>query len=129
LLSYTKIVAQPTPDDIGLPQQRQLFDSLRRERGVEPPVLDARDVQNRPREMLGLLCDRLGVSFQESMLSWAPGLRVSDGVWAKYWYKEVETSTCFRPYQEKTGALPDSLKAVCAECMGHYEDLYAHRLR
>ena len=30
-----------------------------------------------------------------------PGLRATDGVWAKYWYKEVKTTTSFRPYKPK----------------------------
>ena len=129
LLSYTKIVADPTPEDTGFPQQADIFRWVREHCQNTPPVVDAQDVQNRPREILGALCSALGVAFQESVLSWAPGLRPTDGVWARHWYKEVERSTSFRPYEERRESLPDRLAGVYQECLGHYEELYAHRLR
>ena len=58
-------------------------------------MIDARDVLENPRRILGLLCDAVGVEFSEAMLSWPPGLRETDGIWAKHWYAEVETSTGF----------------------------------
>ncbi len=32
----------------------------------------------------------LGVPFLDAMLSWPAGRRDTDGVWAKYWYANVE---------------------------------------
>ena len=66
----------------------------------------AADVLKDPRRLLGLLCDRLSIDFQDTMLSWHPGPRSTDGVWAKHWYAEVEKSTGFRPYQPKVINLP-----------------------
>jgi sulfotransferase family protein len=129
LLSYIKIVAEPEAADTGFPQLKDLFHWATRHQGKVPPVLDAQDVQDRPRIMLGHLCDYLGVDFQESMLAWAPGLRPTDGVWAKFWYKEVLNSTCFRPYEPRTGTLPATMKSLYEECMAAYEELYAERLR
>ena len=62
------------------------------------------------------------------MLSWMPGLRVTDGVWAQHWYPEVETSTGFRPYRPKWEMVPERLHAVCEQCREVYERLYEHRL-
>jgi hypothetical protein len=129
LLSYTKIIGgDPTAADTGFPQQWDIFNWVGAQLGTTPPVLDARDVQNEPRAMLGLLCDFLGVAFEECMLSWAPGPRATDGVWAKHWYKEVETSTSFRPYQPRAGTLPPALNALHEECLAIYEKLHALRL-
>jgi len=129
LASYVKIVELPTPADTGFPQQSEIFAWLSHRTGRIPPVLDAADVLQNPRRMLGLLCNALGIDFQESMLSWQPGPRPTDGVWAKYWYAEVEKSTGFRPYQPKEIELPPRLEALHAECLEHYERLYDHRLR
>lgn len=131
LRSYTKIVDKPTAEDAGFPQQSEIFDWVCRHTGKTPPVIDAVDVRNRPREILGALCDAVGVTFQESMLSWSPGLRPTDGAWAKYWYKEVETSTCFRPIDPNSAPaepLPDWLNEVYEQCLEFYEKLYARRI-
>lgn len=129
LTSYIKIVPNPTDEDTGFPQQLEIFNWLRQHIGVTPLVVDSVEVLNEPRRTLGLLCDALGLDFQESMLSWEPGLRPTDGVWAKHWYKEVETTTAFRPYRPKTDQVPDSLSALYDRCLASYELLFDHRLR
>jgi hypothetical protein len=92
-------------------------------------VIDAADVLRDPRRVLGLLCDTLGVPVQEAMLSWPPGPRASDGVWARHWYAEVEKSTGFRPYSSKQIDLPERLEPIYAQCLEDYELLYPHRLQ
>jgi hypothetical protein len=47
-------------------------------------------------KILELVCDEGDAEFSESMLSWPPGLRETDGIWAKHWDSEVATSTRFR---------------------------------
>src|SRR5690606_23075320 len=96
--SYARTRAEPTLDDLGYPQQVEIFEATRARTGRTPPVLDARDVLREPRRTLGLLCDALGVPFSERMLAWPPGPRPSDGVWAKHWYAAVWASTGFQPY-------------------------------
>ena len=65
------------------------------------------------RRILGLLCDAVGVEFSESMLSWPPGLRETDGIWAKHWYGEVATSTTFRkPSAREPEPVPERLREV-----------------
>jgi hypothetical protein len=78
--------------------------------------------------MLRLLCDTIGVEFTDAMLSWPPGRRETDGVWAKYWYSEVERSTAFQHYRERKIEVPKSLCDVHNRCREIYEDLYQHRL-
>lgn len=128
ITSYIAKNNDPTVEDVGFIQQAEIFDYVRTHTGKIPPVLDAKDIQENPRQMLGLLCDALGVEFTEVMLSWAPGMRPTDGIWARHWYKEVETSTSFRPYKPKADTVPDRLADVYARCLEYYERLYEHRL-
>ena len=129
LTSYIKIVPNPSDEDTGFPQQLEIFNWVRQNQSLTPPVIDSGEVLNNPRRTLALLCDALRIDFQESMLSWAPGLRPTDGVWAKYWYKEVETTTAFRRYTPKPDEVPDRLTDLYRRCLDSYEALYEHRLR
>jgi hypothetical protein len=118
----------PTLADTGLPQQVELFDAASASKEV-PPVLDARDVLEHPRATLGAFCDRLGLPFDEAMLSWPSGPRESDGAWAPYWYDAVWASTGFKPWKPNRGSIPDAMQTLLAECNDCYDHLYQHRLR
>jgi hypothetical protein len=114
----------------GLPQQVEIFDYLRRKTGRLPPVVDARDLLARPEAMLRTLCDALGLLFQPAMLSWPPGPRTTDGVWAKHWYARVEASTGFEPAEaERPVQLAPFQAALESECRPLYEHLHSHRLQ
>lgn len=129
ITSYVKIRERPTLADTGFVQQREIFEWVRLHQTPTPPVIDAVDVLNEPRRLLGLLCDALGVPFDEAMLTWPPGPRASDGVWAPHWYGEVEKSTSFRPYQSKNEPVPEDLTDIYRQCLECYELLYAQRLK
>lgn len=128
LTSFIKHVADPTLVDTGYPQQVEILNLVRQWTGSVPPVLDSKDVLDNPRKMLGLLCDRVGVEFTDRMLSWDPGIRETDGVWAKHWYKEVETTTSFKPYAPKAEKLPSEFAGLLEDCDRYYQQLYVHRL-
>jgi hypothetical protein len=129
LTSLLHFLPQPTLADSGLPQQLEIFHQVRQRTGGTPPIIDARDVLENPRRMLGLLCEALNVPFIEAMLSWPPGPRNTDGIWAKYWYAAVEKTTSFQPYTPKDDLVPDSLHALVAQCDELYQQLYQQRLR
>jgi hypothetical protein len=131
LASYAR--KRPGPiglDEIGLPAQLALFERAADRLGRAPPVVDGRDVQADPRGALGALCAALGLAFDPAMLSWPPGRRDSDGVWAPAWYAEVEKSTGFAPPAAEPGFddLPDSLKRVAEAARPLYEQLARHNL-
>ncbi len=84
-------------------------------------MIDARDVLQNPERMLRLLCRAVGVEFDPAMLSWPPGLRETDGVWAKHWYGEVARSTSFQPYQAKSAPVPERLREIHERCRECYE--------
>ncbi|MBI3960185.1 MAG: HAD family hydrolase [Chloroflexi bacterium] len=126
--SYIKVRPDVTLFDIGFAQQQRLFRLVREQTGQLPPVIDSRDVLENPRRTLMLLCDALGVPFDERMLAWPTGPRPSDGVWAKYWYSAVQASTGFEPYRPRNEPVPDHLLGVLAEAEEIYHELYRYRL-
>lgn len=136
LTSLIRNVPQPTLCDTGLPQQIEIFEHVCRaashagERSAPrvPPVIDARDVLEDPRRMLGLLCAALDVPFDESMLHWPAGPRATDGVWARHWYAGVEASTTFAPHRPKVQQPPASLDSLLRECERCYQYLHDRRL-
>ena len=129
LASYSSVRSRPTLDDLGLPQQVEIFEHVRRVTGSIPPIMDARDVLLNPRGILQQLCERLGIPFTGLMLSWAPGRRKSDGIWAEYWYRTAENSTGFIPYKPRTRPLSPQLEELAAECDPYYRALAEFRLQ
>ncbi len=124
--SYVKTRAQVTAADIGLPQQVALYDELAAE-GNPPAVIDAADFLRRPEAHLRMLCDLVGVAFDDRMLHWPPGPRSSDGVWAPHWYATVWQSTGFAPYQRREVRLAGQPAAVAEECCALYRKLFDRR--
>jgi hypothetical protein len=146
ITSYIQKNDDPSLEDLGFVQQAQIFDWVRERVGaprcgiqrhsgseqrsaLSPPiVIDAKDVLQNPERILRLLCDAVGVEFDDAMLSWPAGLRETDGIWAKYWYDEVARSTSFQPYRSKNEAVPDRLREIHDRCRECYDRLYECRL-
>jgi len=126
--SYLKSRDQVTADDIGLPQQGRLS-ALWEDEGVEVPVIDAGDFLRAPEPHLRWLCDWLDIPFSPRMLSWPPGPRASDGVWAPHWYEAVWSSTGFMPWRPRETSLSDHDAAVAEACRPVYADLHARRVQ
>jgi Sulfotransferase domain len=119
LASYARVRSAPTLADLGLRQQAEIFEEF------GGPVLDSADLLAAPEPALRALCAALGVPFSAAMLSWPPGPRASDGVWAPYWYDSVRRSTGFVPVTGPV-APPDldpALEPLLDECMPYYEKL------
>ena len=129
LASYARMRSTVTVEDVGVPQQAEIFDHVQARCTDTPVVLDARDVLENPRGVLSALCDRVGVEFTERMLAWPSGSRESDGVWAKHWYHSVHRSSGFQPWVAKTDPLPGHLEPLARECEPHYRRLWEQRLR
>jgi hypothetical protein len=129
--SYAEKRGDFTLEEIGLPAQVALFERAAERLGEAPPVVDGRDVLADPPNVLSALCAALRIAFDESMLSWAPGRRASDGVWAPAWYEAVERSTGFAPPRREVAFddLPDSLKPIAEAARPLYERLARHKLK
>jgi hypothetical protein len=125
--SYVRSRESCEPDDIGLPQQGWLIE-LWDEHELDVPIIDARDFLRAPEAYLRWLCDRLRIPFTDRMLSWPPGPRASDGVWAPHWYAAVWSSTGFEPWRPRETTLSDHDAAVAEACRPTYEALHARRV-
>ncbi len=129
LASYSQKRTVVTLEDIGVVRQHELFEREADRLGRAPPVIEGVDVLVSPQLTLSRLCTALGVPFREEMLSWPPGRRRSDGVWAPAWYEAVERSTGFET-SEPTDRPPlaDDLKRIAELARPHYEALARYRL-
>jgi hypothetical protein len=121
--SYARVRGEPTLDDIGVVRQHELFTSY------GGPVVDAADVLRDPAATLWALCAALGIDWDPAMLSWAPGPRPTDGVWAPHWYASVEASTGFAAPDPAPPDVPAHLSALVDEARPYYDALAVHRLR
>ena len=127
--SYLRTRDTVSVEDIGVPQQRWLFDEIADRNGAPPPVIDADEFLRAPAAHLRTLCATLGIPFTERMLSWPPGPRASDGVWAPHWYAAVWKSTAFEAPCDRTAVqLDGDAKRVSDACRGDYEFLRRYRL-
>jgi hypothetical protein len=126
--SFVRIAGTPRLEDTGYPQQLEIFNLVRERTGRVPPVIDARDVLRDPPRLLRLLCAALDVDFTEAMLSWPPGPRATDGVWAKYWYDAVVKSTSFQPYRPKDDPVSPHLAGLLEQAEEIYRQLHDYRL-
>lgn len=130
LASYVRKRGEVTLADIGIVQQRELFEREADRLGSAPPVVEGVDVLKDPPRTLELLCNALDISFSPAMLRWPRGRRATDGVWAPAWYNAVEESTGFGPPPDAAPVdLPADLRAIADAAAPHYEFLAAHRLR
>jgi hypothetical protein len=126
--SYVRARESCEPDDIGLPQQGWLL-KLWDGQNIEVPILDAGEFLGAPEAHLRWLCDWLSIPFTARMLSWPPGPRASDGVWAPHWYAAVWSSTGFEPPRARETILSDHDAAVADACRPIYAALHARRVR
>ncbi|MEE2827884.1 MAG: HAD family hydrolase [Myxococcota bacterium] len=127
--SYSRARPEFNLEDLGLPQQAEIFRYVTEELGQAPRVLDSRDVLTNPEGMLRALCQSLNLSFSQRMLRWPTGPRESDGVWAPHWYTAVWNSTGFEPYRPRPRDLTAAAQSIADQGRHHYEALYSVRMQ
>ena len=122
IYSYNKVISEFTMNDIGIKQQYDLYHELLR---INNPaiVLDSRYLLQNPEKVLNKLCELLSIPFDKQMLSWEKGGRKEDGVWAKYWYKNLHQSIGFLPYIKKDIVLSENNLNLAKECAPYYDFL------
>jgi Sulfotransferase domain len=109
----------------------RIHDALRHSRTdwTDYTVVDISHVRRHPSRMLAAICSRLGLPWDERMLSWpdASGLRLGQiGGRQDNWYQRVLSSTGFQPPTEEPPD-PDyfrsrSMVGVLAECLDRYRE-------
>jgi hypothetical protein len=122
IYSYDKVIKNPEIHDVGVKKQYELYHDLQK-RGLNTIVLDSKYLLKNPETILKKLCSLLDIEFDKKMLKWKQGPIQEDGVWAKYWYKNIHNSTSFLPYSKKNINLNNNLKKLYTECLPYYNYL------
>lgn len=123
IASFAQVIPNPTLQDIGLKHEAELLDFVKDNGSYPPIVIDSNDILSSPEKGLNKLCDDLGIPFEHKMLSWEIGAIPEDGVWAKYWYKNVHTSTGFTKQKTSDRSLPEHYEELYVEALSYYEKL------
>lgn len=129
LASYKLKRAEVTLQDIGLPQQLELFEWVQHHGEHQPVVIDSSDFLQAPKAYLEFICAHVGIEFSNKMLQWPAGLRDSDGVWASHWYNQVRQSTSFQKPAATSPKLSDDLLDLHHQAEEVYQHLFTHRVR
>lgn len=127
--SYLGMRDRVSPEDIGVPQQWDLYRFVTEELDQDPPVIDSADFLGDPEGHLRELCARLEIAFMPEMLVWPAGRRPSDGPWGSHWYHNVRQSTGFEPPSATAPELTGEALEVAEACRPIYEKLYERCLR
>jgi len=123
--SYREKMERISVEDIGLVRQWELYQEISEITRQQIPVIDAAQVLKDPATVLSRVCECFDIPFLPEMLTWPPGRRDSDGVWASHWYQVVQQSTGFAPYQAKSIDLAAEQQAVAEKSMPAYAKLLA----
>ena len=126
--SFAQVITHPTIQDIGLKHEWDLFQILSK-MGGDSIVIDSGELLNNPEEYLTYMCDKMGIPFSNKMLHWPSGQKACDGVWARYWYKNVWRSTGFEKQKTSDRPFPDYLNGLLEEANQYYQLLRQHALK
>jgi hypothetical protein len=124
ITSYSKVIHEPTIQDIGIRRQVKLYRWFSKH-GTDPPiVIDSNDVLADPERHLRTLCTILKLPFEQRMLSWNSGPKDYDGVWAPFWYTNVRETTGFVKQSASDDPLSEHLRSLYEKCLQDYHFLY-----
>ncbi len=127
IASFSKVIPNPKMSDIGLKKEWELFKYLS-DKNTSPVVIDSNEILKNPRKVLNRVCESIGLAFEPQMLQWEAGPRPEDGTWAKYWYKNVHSSTGFSAPVKKEAIVPDHLGALLEEAEQYFNLLKQHAI-
>ena len=123
IASYAAKRENPVLDDLGFRQQAELFDEVADWLGHAPPVIDSDDILADPEAALKALCAAIGLPFTEKMLTWPPGPKPFDGVWARHWYGAVHGSSGLVRSSLVQPVLSGEQQRLAASARPYYERL------
>ena len=128
-----------TQQDIGMKTLYQVFQQIEVITGQIPLVIHSDDIIKNPPSALQWLCKKLGVVFDEKMLTWKENLEDSNLLYKKLYgnstsnssepfFETLRSSRTFLPYEKKEEKLPDQLIPLLDESIPYYEKLlqYCH---
>ena len=121
------------PGEVGLVEQRELFDRIADRNGEAPPVLDSDDLLADPARMVEAYCDAVGLRLIPGALRWEPGARDEVSWWdGGSFHENLRNSDGLKPQKTRhvdIAKAPDRVRAAYDEVIAHYEHMRPHRLR
>lgn len=126
IASYAQVIEKPVLRDIGIEYEWKLFNGLKDPKSI---VLDSGLLLENPESVLKQVCTRAEIKFEKQMLTWKPGPKPYDGVWAPYWYANVHKSSGFEKQPTSDRKLPDDLKPLAEQADVYYKNLLQHAIR
>jgi len=127
IASFARVINNPTMLDIGLALEFRIMEYFI-DNKIEFVVVDSGDIKSDPKRYLNKLCQWLEIEFTEHMLNWPAGPRPEDGIWAKYWYKNVHLSTGFSKAPLSDHPFPRQLQGLLEEAEIYYETLSEYKI-
>lgn len=118
--------------EVGLVDQRRLFDHVTEHQGTPPPVIDSDDLLTNPAAVVEAWCGAVGIPFLPDALTWEPGDRDEVSWWdGGSFHQNLRNSTGLKP-QPKTSIditeAPARVQEIHHQMLPHYQHLYQHRL-
>jgi hypothetical protein len=117
-------------DEIGFSRLAEIFDAVYAATGREPVVVDSDDLVDRPEATVAAYCDRVGIPFDPTALSWDAAEQPE---WQRTgrWHRQASVSTGFdrgrtRDYTDVQ--LTGPLGEFYAYHLPHYERLRRHHM-
>ena len=126
--SFLKKFPEGDFEDLGFKQQIDIFNYIKDLTNKVPIVIDATDIRNNPQKLLPELCEQLTIEWVDSMLTWEPGLKEYDGVWARHWYHSVEKSDSFKPEDTPKESLSDRTKQLVDQANIYYQQISKYKI-
>ncbi|KAK2194189.1 hypothetical protein NP493_2g22006 [Ridgeia piscesae] len=120
--------------EVGFKELYQLFQLVTKTLGHEAVVIDADDLLKYPEPLLRAYCDKVGITFEESMLHWEDTPKEIFEDWMP-WFEGVLTSKTFQPSPTKPVSpnvvpdLPRHVQRAIDDSMPYYRKMHALRLR
>ena len=120
IISYTKKNKLDSINQLGIPQLYEIYNTLINN-GISPIIIDSNDIVSNPKKTLKILCKKLNIPFDKKMLQWPKGKRKTDGVWSEYWYKNVESSTEFKPFRKSEKNISSNHFSIYKDALYYYD--------
>ncbi len=121
-----------TLDEVGIVEQRTVFDRICDRLGAPPPVVDSDDLLNDAPGITAAYCQATGIPFIPAALNWETETR-DNYSWYNggSWHDNLANSTGLAP--QKRDYVPidhdPRLRKMYDATLPHYEAMYQHRLQ
>jgi len=97
--------------------------------GVEPIVIDTDDLLGNPESMIRLLCKKLNIDYDQSMLSWKVGSKEFESLPSRNWCANIHESVDFKSVPNHLKLLTAKQEELRDECLPYYEKLRKYAIK